>query len=147
MLQQIVSFEELFSHIKPDGVYLCEDNHTSYWKNYGGGYKRNGTFIEYSKNFIDQLHAFHSQQASFKVNSFTRSVHSMHYYDSILVIEKRIMGKPVSHKTGTRTIPYYSPEYKGFGLFKKNVRYRFSYTMNRILGFFKLPFKNGDFDY
>jgi hypothetical protein len=147
MLQQIVSFEELFSHIKPDGVYLCEDNHTSYWRNYGGGLKRKGTFIEYSKNFIDQIHAYHSKESSFKVNSFTESVHSLHYYDSILVIEKRAMVKPTSHKSGTLTIPYYSPEYKGFGLFKKNVRYRIRHTMNIILGFLRLPLKNGDFDY
>lgn len=147
MLQQIVSFEELFSHIKPDGVYLCEDNHTSYWRNYGGGLKRKGTFIEYSKNFIDYLHAYHSKERSFKVNEFTESVHSLHYYDSILVIEKLPMVKPISHKSGTLTIPYYEPEYKGFGLFKKNVRYRLRHFSNRLLGFLKLPLKNGDFDY
>ena len=55
MRQQIVSYEELFGHIKHDGVYLCEDTHTSYWLQYGGGYKRQNTFIEYSKNFIDYL--------------------------------------------------------------------------------------------
>ena len=37
MEQQIVTFEELFDHINPDGVYLCEDMHTSYWEEYGGG--------------------------------------------------------------------------------------------------------------
>ena len=65
MLQQIVSFEELFDHVKPDGTYLCEDIHTSYWMNYGGGYKRRGSFIEYSKNFIDYIHAYHSRQKKF----------------------------------------------------------------------------------
>ncbi|MDR2691199.1 MAG: class I SAM-dependent methyltransferase [Dysgonamonadaceae bacterium] len=51
MIQKIVSFEELFPHIKEDSVYLCEDLHTSYWLHYGGGHKRRGSFIEYSKNF------------------------------------------------------------------------------------------------
>jgi len=147
MLQQIVSFEELFAHVKPDGVYLCEDMHTSYFRNYGGGYKRRGSFIEYSKNFIDQIHAFHSKEKGLKVTDFTRSVHSLHFYDSILVIEKRPMQQPTSSKTGTKSIPYYEPEYKGFGLFKKNVRYRLRHTLNQVLALFKLPLKNGDFDY
>ena len=88
MNQQIISFEELFDHVKNDGVYLCEDIHTSYWLYFGGGYKRRGTFLEYSKNFIDQLNAFHSEQKQLKPNRFTHSVGSVHYYDSILVIEK-----------------------------------------------------------
>jgi hypothetical protein len=31
MAQQITSFEELYPHIQPHGVYLCEDLHTSYY--------------------------------------------------------------------------------------------------------------------
>ena len=97
MQQQIVSFEELFDHIKPDGVYLCEDMHTSYWDNYGGGYKLPGNFIEYSKELIDKLNAYHYN----RVDDFTTSVNSMHYYDSMLVIEKSPREKPVTSRTGT----------------------------------------------
>jgi hypothetical protein len=100
MRQQIVSFEELFYHVKNDGIYLCEDLHTSYWLNFGGGYKRNGTFIEYSKNFIDYLNAYHSEQKKLKVSEFTKSVNSIHYYDSIIVIEKAKREKPHVEKTG-----------------------------------------------
>lgn len=100
MIQQIVTYQELFDHVKEDGVYLCEDLHTSYWLKFGGGFKRSGTFIEFSKNFIDSLNAFHSEQASLKVNQFTRTVNSIHYYDSILVIEKHKREKPHDEKTG-----------------------------------------------
>ena len=100
MKQQIVSFEELFNHVKVDGVYLCEDLHTSYWLNFGGGYKRRGTFIEYSKKFIDYLNAFHSRQKNLKVNSFTKTVDSIHYYDSIIVIEKKEIAPPYLEKSG-----------------------------------------------
>jgi 23S rRNA U2552 (ribose-2'-O)-methylase RlmE/FtsJ len=86
MIQQIRTFEELFSSVKEDGVYLCEDLHTSYWLTYGGGHKRRGTFIEYSKNFIDYLNAHHSEQRSLRVSDFTNSVDSIHYYDSIFII-------------------------------------------------------------
>lgn len=102
MKQQIATFEELFPHIQDNGVYLCEDLHTSYWPEYGGGYKRRGSFIEYSKNFIDSIHAWHSlQKRKLCITDFTRSAHSLHYYDSILVIEKRLIEKPYSRKTGT----------------------------------------------
>jgi hypothetical protein len=102
MVQQIVSYEELFPHIKEDGVYLCEDLHTSYWAYFGGGYKRRGTFIEYSKKFIDYLNAWHSEQKSLRVNDFTKSVNSITYYDGVIVIEKKRKDHPpYSEQTGT----------------------------------------------
>lgn len=138
MLQQIVSFEELFGHIKSDGVYLCEDLHTSYWMRYGGGYKRRGTFIEYSKNFIDQLNAWHSEEKSLKVDSFTRSAHSLHYYDSMLVIEKREMKEPGSRRTGLIKIDLDHDSFSGVSQNKWRRR------LNLWLSYFKLPFRNGD---
>lgn len=40
MNQQIVTFREMFPHIKDGGLYMCEDCHTSYWNDYGGGGKQ-----------------------------------------------------------------------------------------------------------
>jgi hypothetical protein len=100
MMQQIISYEELFAHVKDDGVYPCEDLHTSYWLIYGGGIQRKGTFIEYSKNFIDQLNAFHTRQSSYQPNDFTKTVNSLHYYDSMLFIEKRTRNKPTNESRG-----------------------------------------------
>jgi len=144
MLQQIVTFEELFDHVKPDGVYLCEDMHTAYWTRWGGGYKRKGSFIEYTKNFIDKLNAFNSRESSLKVDSFTRSVDSLHFYDSMLVIEKKAREAPVARQTGEITLSGPQPEYKGFALVKLKARYMYRHKMNRLLNFFGLPFKNGD---
>lgn len=110
MNQQINTFEALFHRIEQNGIYLCEDTHTSYWPSFGGGYKERGTFIEYSKNFIDYIHAWHSKQADrLKVSEFTRTVHSLHYYDSILVIEKRPVEKPSHLKTGVQQLPDFHP--------------------------------------
>jgi hypothetical protein len=106
MKQQIRTFEELFPYVDENGLYLCEDLHTSYWPKWGGGYKKRGTYLEYSKNFIDYLNAWHSTNARrLNVTDFTRSVHSLHYYDSVLVIEKRPIEKPVDLKTGKLEIP------------------------------------------
>ncbi len=104
MNQQITTLTELYPHISEDGVYLCEDLHTSYWKEYGGGYKNRFSFVEFSKDLIDGLNAWHSKDnESFRVSDFTRSTYSMHYYDSVLVIEKRKLDEPSSRITGTES--------------------------------------------
>lgn len=36
MVQQKTSFNVLFSYVKPGGLYIIEDLHTSYWKSFGG---------------------------------------------------------------------------------------------------------------
>lgn len=112
MTQQINTFEVLYPRIAADGIYLCEDLHTSYWKGHGGGYRKRSSFIEYSKNFIDYLHAWHSKWVKAAApEEFTRSTYALHYYDSVLVIEKKPMEKPHTGMTGKPTLPYeYEPE-------------------------------------
>ncbi len=110
MKQQIATYEVLFEHIRDDGVYLCEDLHTSYWDRFDGGYKKPGTFIEYSKNFVDGVNAFHSiaplstNNSNFRVTDFTRSANSIHFYDSVCVIEKQKRKPPTNKITGNKTI-------------------------------------------
>lgn len=111
MEQQVVSFEELFEHIKDDGIYLCEDMHTSYWPVYGGGYQRKGSFVEFTKQLVDQLNAWHSKDPALSVNVFTRTAYAMHYYDSVLVIEKQAMQPPAHKRTGKEVIPITNFDY------------------------------------
>jgi len=102
MRQQITSFEELYPHIQPRGVYLCEDIHTSIVPEYGGGYRREGTFLEYSKGLIDRLYAWYSREPGrFAVDELTRSTYALHFYDSVLVVEKRPIDPPQQSLTGT----------------------------------------------
>ena len=139
MKQQIITYEELFNHVKEEGIYLVEDTHTSYWLQYGGGHKRKGTFIEYSKNFIDALHAYHSEQKSLQVNKFSESVDSIHYYDSIVVIEKKAREAPQHEKTGKVSFQGTIRE-KNWARQQiiKSVRYIFK-TTNIVLRFLGLP--------
>jgi hypothetical protein len=110
MRQQIHTFEELFPHVDAHGVYVCEDLHTSYWRKFGGGYRRRGTFIERAKGLVDAVHAWHSQSRRLRVDDFTRTAHGLHFYDSMLVIEKRPIGRPTDSKTGTASMPEFRPE-------------------------------------
>ncbi len=138
MFQQIISYEELFDHIKDDGVYLCEDILTSYKLTYGGGYKRHGTFVEYSKRFIDYLNAYHSEQRSLKVSNFTKSVDSIHYYDSIIVIEKRKREKPQDEETGNITFQLNVPQDGLPGRIYKRIKKASLLLINKTLRFFKI---------
>ncbi len=101
MQQQIVTFEELYPRIQPSGIYACEDTHTSYWRKYGGGYHRPSSFVEYSKNWIDKLHAWHTaEDRPPRMTDLTRSTSSIHWYDSIVVLEKSPMTASVAVRRG-----------------------------------------------
>jgi hypothetical protein len=49
------SFQHLFDSVKPGGVYIVEDCATAYWDEYGGGYLKPSTSIEYFKSLSDDL--------------------------------------------------------------------------------------------
>jgi hypothetical protein len=87
------------------GVYVAEDLHTSYWGEFGGGYRRPGTFIEYSKALIDRLNAWHTRSPEeLSVDDFTLQTSSMHFYDSMLVIERKPFEEPRKVRTGKPSI-------------------------------------------
>lgn len=95
-----ISFQELYDWVDENGVYLAEDLHTCYWHEYEGGYKRHGSFIEFCKQQIDQLNAWFSRQRKLKVNRFSRTTHSIHFYNSIVVFEKRKIEDPFDVLSG-----------------------------------------------
>lgn len=111
--QQIASFEVLFPCLMQGGYYIVEDLHTSYWPAFGGGFGRN-SFIEYSKRLIDLLHGwywYNQSPTSFKpghgkgprlddVPPFTRNARSLHFYDSMLVVERGNIEPPVKDEFG-----------------------------------------------
>ena len=104
MKQQITTFEMLYGHVKENGIYLCEDTCTSYWYEYGGGFKRKGTFVEYSKKLIDYLYTWHFKNRSVSVNDFTINTNAIHFYDSMIFFEKKQRQRPVDIQIGKKTI-------------------------------------------
>jgi hypothetical protein len=81
------SFSFLYPHLAQNGVYMVEDLHTAYWKEYEGGLGSPRSFIEISKHLIDELNADHSGGA-LTPTEFTRTTVSIHYYDSVIVFER-----------------------------------------------------------
>jgi cephalosporin hydroxylase len=121
MDQQIITFKTLYHGLSENGVYICEDCHTSYWIDYNGGHKRRGTFIEFSKNLVDQLNAYHSEQSSLKVNAFTQSTFGIHFYDSVVVMERRKIAPPRVERRGHDAFVRYVPPTKPLVKLKKKL--------------------------
>lgn len=79
--------------------------HTSYWREFGGGYRKSDTFIERAKSLIDSLHAWHSRDnESLRVDYFTKSTRGIHFYDSVVVFEKDIVSEPTHEQRGKQAL-------------------------------------------
>ena len=87
MSDVVTTFQYLYPRTAADGVYAVEDLHTAYWDDYGGGLRREGTFIELCKHLIDELNADWSRNA-LPPTEFTRSTLAMHFYDSMAFFER-----------------------------------------------------------
>lgn len=90
--EQIITFEEMFEHVKDGGLYFCEDIYTSYWDNLNNNFK--SSFIEYTKKLIDYLNAYWTLEGdNLEANYFTDFAYSIHYYEGIVAIEKKLRDK------------------------------------------------------
>lgn len=95
MDQQILTFEKVFPKIRPGGLFICEDCHTSYMQGNHGGLNRRGTFIEYAKQFIDVLHYNWKEEMTSDLElryKIGKDVSSVHFYDSVVVFQKNEKG-------------------------------------------------------
>ena len=97
MEQQINTFKALFPALVHGGVFLCEDTHTSYFPGYGGGLRREGSFHEYIKGLIDEMHAwYHAPLPDIAQTAMAQQLYSLAVYDSIVVMEKRLRNPPLA---------------------------------------------------
>lgn len=101
MNQQTTTFNYLFPKLSNGGLYVCEDLHTSYFsKNYKGGLRRKGTFIEYAKSLVDHIHHHYLKGGQTVIPQFIENISSIHFYDSICIVEKNAFEKPTSITSG-----------------------------------------------
>ena len=93
MEQQISTFNMTYPCISDNGIYLCEDTHTSFFPEFGGGLDKKKTFVGIMKKRIDHLSAIHSRD-QIPMTDFGLVTDSMHFYNSVVVIEKGIQKTP-----------------------------------------------------
>jgi hypothetical protein len=90
--EQIITFEKVFPALELGGIYICEDTHTSYFKNYwGGGLDSKHSFITYAKGLVDVLHYDWKQETTSDLEikkKITENISGVFFYDSVVVIEK-----------------------------------------------------------
>ena len=55
-----------------------------------GGYKNKNTFIEYSKNFVDFINAYHIHPGHNVSLDFRKKTSCISYYDSIVVLDRKL---------------------------------------------------------
>lgn len=114
MEQQIATFEELYANLDANGVYLCEDTHTSYMPAFGGALDDPNTFMGVAKGLVDRLHAARIPGGVFDLDPFARQTDSLHFYDGVLVIERRHREPPVECSYGSRhEFRYIAPSLSG----------------------------------
>lgn len=100
MVQQRTTVETLFPLLAEDGVLLVEDCHTSYWPEYEGGRGRAGTFVEWVKDRLDDLHANHTDGAD-ATTVWATHLDAVHVHDSLVVLDKKERFRPFSEMAGT----------------------------------------------
>lgn len=88
--QQIVTFEKLFPKLNYNGVYICEDTHTSYWPRLNS---YQDSFINYSKKLIDYMHSRFDESKQFNFDdtlaNIVNELDSITFYNSMVVFTKQ----------------------------------------------------------
>jgi len=100
--QQITTLEEMLPHLRPGGVYICEDIH---------GEKN--PFSSYMHGLAKQLHQIRNGKIPYTgfilPFEFQNWIHSIHFYPYLTVIEKAARPRIwlVTKKQGTEWQPFY----------------------------------------
>lgn len=101
---QRISFDALWPLLSFGGMYICEDLHTAYWPGYQGGLRRPGQFISVAKALVDGMHRWYARMPDTDLHRYgQREVGAVHFYDSIVAIEKTCRVSPTWSKRGTGT--------------------------------------------
>lgn len=98
--QQQTTLEEVLPHLRPGGIYLCEDVHGTF----------NG-FSAYAAGLVHELNGLNPIPGPLlqsNISHFQSNIHSIHFYPYVVIIEKhRVSPKRLSApKHGTEWQPF-----------------------------------------
>lgn len=92
----VESLRILYPLLADGGTYIIEDLHTSYWPNWGGGLRRQGSSMEALKDLVDALHQpyFDRPAPRTDLGIGHDNLFSISFYDSMAVLKKRSVSQP-----------------------------------------------------
>jgi len=76
-----------------NGIYMIEDLHCAYWASHNGGLNSPNSFINKSKDYIDQLNINFTDGLT--KDSIVDNTFSISFYNSLIVFEK---GRPYRYE-------------------------------------------------
>jgi SAM-dependent methyltransferase len=102
----IFSFLNLFDSVKTGGIYVVEDCSTSYWEEFGGGFRKENTMIEHFKNLIDDVNFngeyqeifwnVHARREDYLINQMKEKginirfdIESINFLNGIIILTRR----------------------------------------------------------
>lgn len=91
----IATFRACFPRLAEGGLYIVEDLHTSYWPEFGGGFRAPQASVEWLKALADAIHADYLRpeggpapvEAAF-LREMNRHIRRVTFHDSVAVVEK-----------------------------------------------------------
>lgn len=99
----IAAFSKYFAHLKPGGLYLIEDLHSSYWRDYDGELDHPHSAISFLKLLVDVIHFDHWHMDAARAdvlrkiekrhrvefsNADLAEISSIHFHNSLCIIRK-----------------------------------------------------------
>ena len=98
--QQQITLEEMLPYLRPGGVYLCEDVHETF-----------NRFSAFATGLVKELNSMNCISGSLlqsSVSQFQSSIHSIHFYPYVVIIEKHRVSptKLLAPKHGTEWQPF-----------------------------------------
>jgi hypothetical protein len=93
------SLRALFPLLAEGGTYMIEDLHTAYAPAYGGGTDRAGNFFGDIRALVDDMHVWYHRRGPIK-NEVAGMVTGIHVHDSIVVLDKGQVHRPVHSRVG-----------------------------------------------
>lgn len=94
------SLETLLPLLEDGGTYMIEDLHTSYVRSFGGGNDRQGNFFGDLRAMIDDIHVWYHRHGPTQ-GALSGMITGIHVHDSVVVLDKGIVHRPVHSAVGT----------------------------------------------
>jgi len=89
----------LFPRLSEGGLYMIEDLHAAYWPEYGGGYNTPTSFMQDVRTMIDDMHHWYHDHGE-KIAAAAGHLSGLHVHDSLVVIEKNRVPRPLQSNRG-----------------------------------------------